>query len=34
MSGKSRGELKAMTRKACEDCLDMALANYQQGEKK
>ena len=32
MQGKSRGELKAMARRAFEDCLEMALANYRQVE--
>ena len=30
MDGLSRGELKAKARRAFEDCLEMALANYQQ----
>lgn len=30
LKGRSRGELKAMARKAFEDCLEMALANYAQ----
>lgn len=30
LSGKSRGELRSMARRAFEDCLEMALANYAQ----